>query len=332
MVGPPMKYKVILNGCSPTYQSQTEEAGAFIKANLKEQTEGGTLILYDDPDLKNTHTTSAPIGPVQLVRINRYQPETVLAVLQEMESGKESNIYLFPGNYAGSELAARFACRVNGSSLVAVDRVELNPEFPETLTCYKAVYGSYLQAAFSLNKAPYCIAISRGASVNRSKQNTRVSDIREYDMRSIDQGSFCSDYSLSIPEAMSDLTQARFIIAAGRGVRSKKKVEKLGQISANLGAELGVSRPVAMSVWAPLSRLIGISGEITAPQICIAAAVSGTAAFYKGIENSVKIIAINTDREAPIVQAADVAVIDDYEAVLEELANIVQKDNLQQKL
>lgn len=326
-----MKYKVILNGCSPTYQSQTEEMSAFIKANLEEQTEGGTLILYDNPELKNTLTTLAPISPVQLVRINRYQPETVLAVLQEMESVKETDIYLFPGNYAGSELAARFACRFNGSSLNAVDQAELNPENPKTLTCYKAVYGSYLQASFSLNKMPYCIAISRGASATLVGQNTRITDIREYDMRSFDHGTFCSDYSLSMPEAMSDLTQSSFIIAAGRGVRSRKNVEKLKQISANLGAELGVSRPVAMSAWAPLSRLIGVSGEITAPQICIAAAVSGTAAFYKGIENSGKIIAINTDREAPIIQAADVAVIDDYEAVLKELANIVQKENLQQK-
>jgi electron transfer flavoprotein alpha subunit len=326
-----MKYKVILNGCSPTYQSQAEETGAFITANLKEQTEGGTLILYDDPELKNTLTTLAPICPVQLVRINRYQPETVLAVLQEMESGKETDIYLFPGNYAGSELAARFACRVNGSSLIAVDRVELSPENPKTLTCYKAVYGSYLHAALGLNRAPYCITVSRGASAALPGQNARVTDIREYDMRSIDKGTFCSEYSLSMPEAISDLTQARFILAAGRGVRNRKNVEKLSHIAAAIGAEFGVSRPVAMSAWAPLNRLIGVSGEITAPQICIAAAVSGTAAFYKGIDNSGKIIAINTDRDAPIIQAADVAIIDDYEAVLEELAKIVQKENLQQK-
>ncbi len=328
-----MKYKVILNGCSPTYRSQAEETAAFITINLKDQTEGETLILYDDPDLKENLVALAPTSPVQLVRINHYQPETVLAVLQEMESGKDTDIYLFPGNHAGSELAARFACRVNGSSLNAVDRVELNPEYPQALTCFKAVYGSYLQAAFSLNKAPYCLAVSRGASAaTPAGLKTRATDTREYDMRSIDRGTFSSDYSLSMPEAESDLKQARFILAAGRGVRNRKNVEKLGQIAAVIGAELGVSRPVAMSAWAPLSRLIGVSGEITAPQICIAAAVSGTAAFYKGIENSGKIIAINTDQEAPIIQAADVAIIDDYEAVLEELAKIVQKENLQQKL
>jgi electron transfer flavoprotein alpha subunit len=326
-----MKYKVILNGCSPTFQSQAEETAAFIAANLKEQTGVGTLILYDDPGLFDTLTASVPTSLLQMVRINCYQPETALAVLQEMESGKEADIYLFPGNYAGSELATRFACRVNGSSLNAVDRVDQNPEYPKTLTCYKAVYGSYLQAAFSLNNAPYCIAVSRGVSVNLPVNISRASDIREYDMRSINLGTFCSDYSLSMPEAENNLKQARFVLAAGRGVRSRKNVDKLTQLAARLGAVLGVSRPVAMSAWAPLSRLIGVSGEVTAPQICIAAAVSGTAAFYKGIENSDKIIAINTDREAPIIQAADVAVIDDYETVLEELANIIQKENLQQK-
>lgn len=326
-----MKYKVILNGCSPTFQSQAEETGAFITANLKDQAEGETLIFYDDPDLKENLVAFAPITPMQLVRINRYQPETVLAVLQEIETGKEADIYLFPGSFAGRELAVRFACRVNGSSLVAVDRLELNTDNPGTLTCFKAVYGSYLQATLSLNKSPFCIAVSRAASVKLPGQNTGVTDAFEYDMRSIDQGTFCSDYSLSIPETESDLKQAGFVLAVGRGVRNKKNTEKLAQVAARLGAVLGVSRPVAMSAWAPLSLLIGVSGEITAPQICIAAAVSGTAAFYKGIEKSAKIIAINTDREAPIVQAADVAVIDGYEAVLDELVNIVQKENLQQK-
>jgi electron transfer flavoprotein alpha subunit len=326
-----MKYKVILNGCSPTYLSQAEETSAFIAANLKDQPEGETLIFYDDPHLKENLVASAPTTPVQLVRINRYQPETVLAVLQQIETGKKADIYLFPGSFAGRELAVRFACRVNGSSLVAVDRLELNAENPVTLTCFKAVYGSYLQTTLSLNKKPFCIAVSRGASVNLPGSNDRAGDVRDYDMRSIDYGTFCSDYSITIPETESDLKKARFILAVGRGVRSRKNIEKLAQVAANLGAVLGVSRPVAMSAWAPLSLLIGVSGEITAPQICIAAAVSGTAAFYKGIENSGKIIAINTNQEAPIVQAADVAVVDDYEAVLEELATIVQKENLQQK-
>jgi electron transfer flavoprotein alpha subunit len=78
-----------------------------------------------------------------------------------------------------------------------------------------------------------------------------------------------------------------------------------------------------MSAWTPMHRMIGVSGAMTKPEVCIVAGVSGAAAFYAGIEKSKTIVAINTDIRAPIIKASDVAVIDDYKAVMAELAKIV---------
>ena len=78
-----------------------------------------------------------------------------------------------------------------------------------------------------------------------------------------------------------------------------------------------------MSAWAPMHRLVGVSGAITKPDVCIAAAVSGAAALYAGIAHSKKIIAINKDNQAPIVKAADVVIIDDYKAIMNALVGIV---------
>ena len=86
-----------------------------------------------------------------------------------------------------------------------------------------------------------------------------------------------------------------------------------------MGAAFGITRPVAMNAWEEMRRLIGVSGTLARPEVCIAAGVSGAAAFYTGIEKSRFIIAINTDAQARIVKAADVAVIDDYKAVMNEL-------------
>ena len=54
--------------------------------------------------------------------------------------------------------------------------------------------------------------------------------------------------------------------------------------------------------------------------------MSGAAAFYAGIEKSKHIVALNIDEFAPLVQTADVAVIDDYEAVLEELLRLIRQE------
>jgi electron transfer flavoprotein alpha subunit len=60
------------------------------------------------------------------------------------------------------------------------------------------------------------------------------------------------------------------------------------------------------------------------PDVCIVAAASGAAAFYAGIEKSRYIVAINKDIRAPIVRISDVVIIDDYKAVMDELAKIMR--------
>ena len=115
------------------------------------------------------------------------------------------------------------------------------------------------------------------------------------------------------------------MIAAGRGVRNKENAEFLQKSAEALGGELGVSRPAAMNAWAPMNRLIGVSGAMLKPDICIAAGVSGAAAFYAGIEKSKFIVAINTDEQAPIMKKADVAVADDFVPVMKALRKLAEK-------
>jgi electron transfer flavoprotein alpha subunit len=90
-----------------------------------------------------------------------------------------------------------------------------------------------------------------------------------------------------------------------------------------MGAVFGVTRPVAMNAWAPMDRLIGVSGVRTAPSLCIVVGASGAPAFYWGIEKATFIAALNRDDEAPIVRNADAAVIDDGVAVIEALAQLI---------
>lgn len=73
-------------------------------------------------------------------------------------------------------------------------------------------------------------------------------------------------------------------------------------------------------------KLLGVSGTMVSPKICIVAGVSGAAAFYAGIEKTKYIIAINKDEHAPIIKMADVAVVDDFIPVMETLNQLVEND------
>ena len=101
------------------------------------------------------------------------------------------------------------------------------------------------------------------------------------------------------------------------------RLERIAAAARRMGAALGVTRPVAINAWAPMDRLIGLSGTRTAPALCIVVGASGAPAFHWGIEKAELIVALNPDEHAPIVGHADAAVLDDGVAVIEELSQII---------
>jgi electron transfer flavoprotein alpha subunit len=314
-------FKGILNGSSTNIVTQAEELNGFISEHLSsEDNIGSTILFYSKKEKKNELLRLVPTESVKLVIVTRYQPENILGALKTVEDTEETHLYLFPSGYAGSEIAVRWAFRVKGSSLVQVNQIEC---LREQLIAKKMVYSNHLLGTFRLNKKPYCISLAKG-SANSLPINVRDNLIvTEYDMTHLKKDQFIKVSKLIPEEVTKDLEEAKFLIIGGRAMNNKKNTKNLKKIADNIGADFGVSRPVAMSAWAPMYQLIGVSGAMTKPDVCIVAGVSGAAAFYAGIEKSKYIVAINKDIRAPIVKSSDVAIIDDYKAVMDELAKIM---------
>lgn len=100
--------------------------------------------------------------------------------------------------------------------------------------------------------------------------------------------------------------------------------ESIAALAQNLGAEAGYSRGRVMNGGHDADRLVGISGHLLAPDICIVAGASGAAALMAGVRDSRFIVAINHDAGAPVFSQADVGIVDDWLPVLEALAASAQ--------
>ncbi len=323
-----MRCKVIINACSSSYPGRAEEAAAFIAAHSSiigtehaESTEA--VIFYSDEDTSEDLRNNTLFQHIKLIKIIHYQPGLVLKILEAIESRYPADIYIFSGDFSGNELAVRFARRLEGSSLAAVERVTVKQN---QLIGIKKVYSGNLRGSFHFKKKPYCLSLARG--MNRVEPNS-PQDRKE--ITSLDYSAKRADhhiinYSETPKQEDQRLEKARLVFAVGRGCGSKDEIMRLENIAKTLHAELGVSRPVYMNAWAPLDRLLGASGTVASPDICIALAVSGSPPFYYGIEKSKIIIAINTDPDAPIVKAADLAVIEDYRKVIGLIIELVRKE------
>ncbi|MEQ8640407.1 MAG: electron transfer flavoprotein subunit alpha/FixB family protein [Alphaproteobacteria bacterium] len=126
--------------------------------------------------------------------------------------------------------------------------------------------------------------------------------------------------------ARSDLTQARAIVAGGRGFRSADDWALLQGLAEALGAEVGASRTAIDGGLAPLSALVGQSGARVAPELYVAVAISGAVHHVDGMKGSKVVVAINRDPMAPILRQADFALLGDYQDLLPRLVAALQSD------
>ena len=105
--------------------AQAEELNGFIRENLScADTNGNAIVFYSKKAQKNELLGQAPTESVEFIRVARYQPENILAALQTVENNEKADLYLFPSGVAGSEIAVRWACRLQGSSLVQVKQID----------------------------------------------------------------------------------------------------------------------------------------------------------------------------------------------------------------
>ena len=116
--------------------------------------------------------------------------------------------------------------------------------------------------------------------------------------------------------ARISLTDAKVVVGGGRGVGSAEGFGELEELAGLLGGAVGGSRVVTSAGWRPHSDQIGQTGLRIAPDLYIACGISGAIQHIVGCKAAKRILAINTDPNAPIMAAADYAVIGDLHQVV----------------
>ena len=120
------------------------------------------------------------------------------------------------------------------------------------------------------------------------------------------------------------LNDAKVIVSGGRGVGGPDGFGQIEELANLLGGTVGCSRVVTSSGWRPHAEQVGQTGTKVAPDLYIAAGISGAMQHIAGMKNSKTIVVINTDPEAPILGYADYAIIGDLHQVIPALTSAIR--------
>jgi electron transfer flavoprotein alpha subunit len=125
--------------------------------------------------------------------------------------------------------------------------------------------------------------------------------------------------------ATVNLKGARIIVAGGAGVGSKENFKLLHDLADALGGAVGGSRAAVDLGYTEHERQIGQTGVTVRPALMISCGISGAVQHLAGMQDSAKIIAINTDKDAPIFKVAHYGIVGDLNVVIPKLIKAIKQ-------
>ena len=226
-------------------------------------------------------------------------------------AGDYSHI-LFPATAAGKNVAPRVAAKLDVAQISDITKVESADTFERPIYAGNAI--ATVQSADSVK------VITVRTTGFDAAPATGGSAAVEAVAAVADSGKSRFSGREVTKSDRPELTAAKIIVSGGRALGSAEKFnEVMTPLADKLGAAIGASRAAVDAGYAPNDLQVGQTGKIVAPQLYIAAGISGAIQHLAGMKDSKVIVAINKDPEAPIFSVADYGLEADLFTAVPEL-------------
>ncbi|SHO44108.1 electron transfer flavoprotein subunit alpha/FixB family protein [Desulfopila aestuarii] len=242
-------------------------------------------------------------------------PDAHKKVILEVVAREQPDMIVFSHSSYGWDMAPRIACALQAAQISEVVAVAEND-------MVVPVCNAKLRRKVTSKTAITVVTIQAGAFSASDSSATSPMAIEKIEVA--DTGRFRFEGYEAADKGAVDLTKAEVIVSAGRGIGKADNVQLVEDLAKALGGEYGASRPVVDMEWMAHERQVGTTGQTVAPKLYVACGISGAIQHLAGMKKSDFVIAINTDRDAPIGELADVLVVADLLQFLPVLTEKLQ--------
>jgi electron transfer flavoprotein alpha subunit len=245
------------------------------------------------------------------------------AALVAVREAAGSVVVMAAGTDRGNELMAHVAAR-SGASMAA-NVLSFSGLAPYAVT--RQVVGGAAMEEMNLHQRPAVFTVAGHAVEAKPADVTGAGEVVEHTPEVLPEDLVARVVSTEQTEAdqSGDLTSAKVVVGAGRGVGGAEKFDDVLELTELLGAALGVSRVVTSAGWRPHHEQVGQTGSRISPDLYVPCGISGAIQHWAGCSTAKTILAINSDAEAPMVTRATYAVIGDLHEIVPAINAEIRK-------
>ena len=278
-----------------------------------------TVLLIDDHTevSRQALTLARKFGEPQAVALDSFSPFAPDALAAAIALLNPSALFA-AGTERGNEVMARVAARMGLP--FAANCVAAEPGDPVTVTRLRWG-GSLLEEARLHSPRPLITVAPHTVSPDNGPPPAQIS------VDSPDNGAFVVQVSGHVQPTNGgvSLAAAKVIVSGGRGVGSKEGFAIIEELAGLLGAAIGCSRAVTSAGWRPHSDQVGQTGTKVSPEVYIACGISGATQHMAGLKGAKRIVAINSDPQAPLMLNADYTVTGDLKEIVPAISAEIRK-------
>lgn len=240
---------------------------------------------------------------------------------------RKPEIVLVGATSIGRDIGPRIAAKI-GTGLVAdCTKLDIDPEDGKVLQTRPAFGGNLMATIICPKNRPQMATVRPGVM----KKAVHVDDptgVIEKVIPEITE----EDITARVIEIVKsgrrrvDLTEAKIIVSGGRGVKGPEGFELIKALADKLGGEVGSSRACVDAGWIDSMHQVGQTGTTVRPEIYFACGISGAIQHLAGMSESKYIVAINSDKSAPIFKVCDFGIVGDLKEVIPAMIEEIEKN------
>ena len=253
-------------------------------------------------------------------RLATFVTEPYAQAVTQLAKAKEPSVILFGATSIGRDLAPRLSARLKTGLTADCTKLEMDEEGNLFMT--RPAFGGNLFATIICpDHRPQMSTVRPGVMKKLERDDARVGEVIEENI-AWNESKFVVTVLEEVKEVSSvdKIEDAKILVSCGRGV---KDVCPARELASKVGGSLSSSRALVDTGVLEHNRQVGQTGKTVRPEAYLAFGISGAIQHLAGMEESDFIVAVNTDKNAPIFKVANLGIVSDAAAVLKNLNKLL---------